>query len=114
MQCHANATCTNRAHEVRTHAHPCTPAAPIQAICECTSGYFGNGRECYDIDECAFTVDMLESEKSGKRREQIKKDTGACGRGTRCINTSGSFECRCLPGYAKILATDKYCVDLLV
>lgn len=81
--CHANATCVN---------------TKFKRTCRCKEGFFGNGEHCYDIDECVWDAEA---------RAQL----GGCGRGTRCINTPGSFRCDCLPGFAKI--DERNCLDLL-
>ncbi|RZC75752.1 hypothetical protein C5167_000195 [Papaver somniferum] len=48
--------------------------------CKCSKGYEGNPylpRGCQDVDEC--------------------KETRKCGKGVICINTQGSYYCRCPP-----------------
>nr|CAD2147540.1 unnamed protein product [Meloidogyne enterolobii] len=88
----------------------CSPNATCQsgkysAVCRCKEGFFGDGQDCYDIDECLMK-DNTNIEKKGK-----------CGRGTFCINLPGSFLCKCLPGFSPILDDKtengtKSCFDL--
>ncbi|KAI3965573.1 hypothetical protein MKX01_010530 [Papaver californicum] len=52
--------------------------------CNCSDGYTGNPYlGCQDIDEC---------------KENSNKNT-LCKKGTKCINTLGSYSCACPPGY---------------
>eukprot|EP01025_Chloroclados_australasicus_P003694 TRINITY_DN10886_c0_g1_i3.p1 TRINITY_DN10886_c0_g1~~TRINITY_DN10886_c0_g1_i3.p1 ORF type:complete len:594 (-),score=72.91 TRINITY_DN10886_c0_g1_i3:1060-2841(-) len=52
-------------------------------ICECPQGWEGNGTQCTDIDECAF---------SGNKK--------VCNQHNQhCRNTPGSYECYCDEGY---------------
>ncbi|KRX99975.1 Signal peptide, CUB and EGF-like domain-containing protein 2 [Trichinella pseudospiralis] len=67
--CHPDADCINE-----EHGHKCV----------CKKGYFGDGtNHCFDINEC----------------EPDDGKSYACSSGSRCINTAGSFQCNCLPGY---------------
>ena len=45
-------------------------------ICKCNWGFAGDGKNCYDIDECAHG--------------RVK-----CHHNAECINTEGSYECKC-------------------
>ncbi|KAF7633483.1 VWFC domain-containing protein [Meloidogyne graminicola] len=74
------------------------------STCQCKEGFFGDGHECYDIDECLINYNEHNQIRDG------------CGLGTFCINLPGSFICKCLPGFTKILddKTDngrKSCID---
>lgn len=77
--CHSNATCIN----MRT-----------SYTCSCNPGYYGDGKNCIDINECL--------EEGGKRGH-------FCRYNSKCVNTIGSYYCECLPGY---IHKDAYhCID---
>ncbi|KAM6429477.1 pro-epidermal growth factor [Rhynochetos jubatus] len=52
------------------------------AMCQCLKGFTRRGKSCYDVDECAVSVDRCNRNVSG------------------CINTEGGYVCKCLEGYA--------------
>ena len=58
--------------------------------CECAAGYFGNGCDCVDVNEC---------------------ETGDndCGANTVCVNTEGAYGCECASGYE--MNNSGACVD---
>ena len=58
-----------------------------QRLCQCRSGYEGNGGTCADIDEC-------------------QRGLANCGPRSRCTNRPGGFDCVCLPGYEGPGCTD--------
>nr|XP_056711002.1 pro-epidermal growth factor [Euleptes europaea] len=51
--------------------------------CLCRTGFTKEDKLCYDIDECAFNMDLCNQSMS------------------RCVNTEGSYLCRCLEGYTE-------------
>ncbi|KAJ8393239.1 hypothetical protein AAFF_G00063110 [Aldrovandia affinis] len=51
-----------------------------QFTCECSTGFTGDGRRCYDIDECRETPQV-------------------CGHRALCNNQPGTFRCECVDGY---------------
>eukprot|EP00920_Eleutheroschizon_duboscqi_P000952 GHVT01002361.1.p1 GENE.GHVT01002361.1~~GHVT01002361.1.p1 ORF type:complete len:956 (-),score=224.51 GHVT01002361.1:582-3449(-) len=71
----------------------CTPSVPVlgEAICICPPGFGGDGRRydlggrgCQDLNECMSPM------------------TNNCDPATQvCVNTLGSFECRCREGYER-------------
>ncbi|XP_029650275.1 protein kinase C-binding protein NELL1 isoform X1 [Octopus sinensis] len=63
--CHVNATCVN---------------LTTRYICQCKSGFHGNGTHCKDIDECVSV--------GGKHGHH-------CNGNTVCVNTIGSYRCQC-------------------
>ncbi|KAJ8392450.1 hypothetical protein AAFF_G00075750 [Aldrovandia affinis] len=58
----------------------CRPGQGNQFTCECAIGFTGDGKSCYDIDEC-------------RESPQI------CGRNAICINQPGSHRCECVEGF---------------
>ncbi|RDD36937.1 Fibrillin-2, partial [Trichoplax sp. H2] len=50
--------------------------------CKCNVGFSGNGRDCKDINEC-------------------KVEKNPCSNNALCINTIGSYQCKCLPGFTQ-------------
>ena len=48
-----------------------------------TPGYSGDGTTCVDIDEC-----------------DENKPTHNCAMAATCIDTDGSFDCQCKPGFS--------------
>nr|XP_060635073.1 pro-epidermal growth factor [Anolis sagrei ordinatus] len=53
------------------------------ATCQCQMGFVTEGQLCYDLDECASSVDQCNQSLS------------------MCINTEGSYFCECLVGYTE-------------
>ncbi|KAM5235202.1 nidogen-1 [Ctenodactylus gundi] len=58
----------------------CRPGPGTQFACECSIGFHGDGRTCYDIDEC------------------LEQPT-TCGSHAICNNQPGTFRCECVEGY---------------
>ncbi|XP_050530475.1 protein kinase C-binding protein NELL2-like isoform X2 [Daktulosphaira vitifoliae] len=79
--CHPNATCIN----LRT-THKCT----------CAVGYSGSGIECDDINEC--------SSIGGQNGHHCDANT------TICVNTPGSYTCKCREGYIPLNSFE--CIDV--
>ncbi|CAK6951779.1 nidogen-1 [Scomber scombrus] len=73
-----NACFTGR-HGCDTNA-VCRAGDGTQFTCECAAGFNGDGRTCYDIDEC---------------RENLQ----ICGPYSICNNQPGTFRCECEDGY---------------
>uniref|UniRef100_A0A667XJ18 Nidogen 1 n=1 Tax=Myripristis murdjan TaxID=586833 RepID=A0A667XJ18_9TELE len=63
----------------------CRPGEGLQFSCECTAGFTGDGRSCYDIDECRETPQV-------------------CGANAVCSNQPGTFRCQCASGF--VFASD--------
>uniref|UniRef100_A0A8C5P9T4 Nidogen 1 n=1 Tax=Leptobrachium leishanense TaxID=445787 RepID=A0A8C5P9T4_9ANUR len=85
--------CYSGTHSCDTNA-VCRPGQGNQFICECSSGFRGDGRSCYDIDEC-------------------QEQASICGSNALCNNHPGTFRCECNDGY-QFMADGKTCspVDL--
>ncbi|TMS11845.1 Nidogen-2 [Larimichthys crocea] len=69
--------CYAGTHDCDTTAQ-CIPQEGQAFQCQCATGYRGDGRNCYDIDECS---------------------SSPCHISARCINGLGSFQCQCQPGF---------------
>ncbi|MGH0187339.1 UNVERIFIED_CONTAM: hypothetical protein FKN15_024551 [Acipenser sinensis] len=112
--------CYEGTHECDMTAQ-CIPGEGTQYQCRCATGYRGDGRNCYDMDECAEGLSSCGSHslcvnlqgshhcecQSGYHftvdgRTCIDIDECAsprCDPHATCFNTPGSFHCRCVPGY---------------
>ncbi|MGH0135079.1 UNVERIFIED_CONTAM: hypothetical protein FKN15_013459 [Acipenser sinensis] len=71
--------CFTGTHRCDTNA-ACRPGQGNQFTCECTAGFRGDGRTCYDVDEC-------------------RESPTICGNNAVCNNQPGTFRCECLEGY---------------
>ncbi|XP_072545091.1 nidogen-2 isoform X2 [Salminus brasiliensis] len=71
--------CYSGNHDCDTTAQ-CLPGEGSSFSCQCATGYTGDGRSCYDVDECAEGLSL-------------------CGSHSECVNLPGSHTCRCLSGY---------------
>ncbi|MED6244828.1 hypothetical protein ATANTOWER_025279 [Ataeniobius toweri] len=71
--------CFTGRHGCDTNA-VCRPGQGNEFTCQCASGFNGDGRTCYDIDEC-------------RENPQI------CGPNSICNNQPGTFRCECEDGY---------------
>ncbi|MCI4383277.1 hypothetical protein PGIGA_G00024480 [Pangasianodon gigas] len=71
--------CYTGRHGCDTNA-VCHPGEGNQFTCQCASGFTGDGRTCYDIDECAETPQI-------------------CGAYAICNNHPGTFRCECMDGF---------------
>ncbi|XP_018118630.1 nidogen-1 isoform X3 [Xenopus laevis] len=117
--------CYIGAHNCDTNA-VCRPAQGNQYICECTSGFRGDGRTCYAVERtinhcltgthncdiaerahCIYTggssyICACLSGYSGDGRvcEDVDEcETSQCHPDAVCYNIPGSFSCHCKPGY---------------
>ncbi|XP_024150167.1 nidogen-2 isoform X2 [Oryzias melastigma] len=83
--------CYSGNHDCDTTAM-CIPQEDQNYECQCATGYGGDGRNCYDIDECAEGV-------------------SSCGEHSECLNLPGSHRCHCIRGFE--FANDgRTCVDI--
>ncbi|XP_008305030.1 nidogen-1 [Stegastes partitus] len=71
--------CFTGRHGCDTNA-VCRAGEGTQFTCQCAAGFNGDGRTCYDIDEC-------------RENPQI------CGPNAICNNQPGTFRCECEDGY---------------
>uniref|UniRef100_H3ASA9 Nidogen 1 n=1 Tax=Latimeria chalumnae TaxID=7897 RepID=H3ASA9_LATCH len=71
--------CYTGAHGCDTNA-ACRPGEGNRFTCECTTGFHGDGRTCYDVDEC-------------------RENPSICGSNAVCNNQPGTFRCECVEGY---------------
>jgi len=131
--------CDADINECGLMTHECDPSFGIctntegSYSCECKHGYIGNGLlgECVEIDDCAnspcehgkctdegdyaYSCDCDPGWKDKKCDYDLNECQSEQGRSHgchiagRCVNTPGSFYCRCVSGYAG----DGYtCTDL--
>ncbi|XP_045910146.1 nidogen-2 isoform X4 [Micropterus dolomieu] len=78
-------------HDCDTTAQ-CIPLEGQAFQCQCATGYRGDGRNCYDIDECA-------------------EGLSSCGAHAYCINLPGSHRCQCQSGF-EFGYDGRTCVDI--
>ncbi|KAM9334126.1 nidogen-2 [Symphorus nematophorus] len=78
-------------HDCDTTAQ-CIPLEGQAFQCQCATGYRGDGRNCYDIDECA-------------------EGLTSCGAHAQCMNLPGSHRCQCQRGY-ELGFDGRTCVDV--
>ncbi|KAL0983660.1 hypothetical protein UPYG_G00130910 [Umbra pygmaea] len=71
--------CFTRRHGCDVNA-VCRPQQGTHFTCQCAAGFTGDGRSCYDIDEC-------------------RVDHHVCGTHSVCNNQPGTFRCECDSGY---------------
>ncbi|KAK2824085.1 hypothetical protein Q5P01_021260 [Channa striata] len=71
--------CFTGRHGCDTNA-VCRPGQGNQFTCQCAAGFNGDGRTCYDIDEC-------------------RENPLICGSHAICNNQPGTFRCECEDGY---------------
>ncbi|XP_041959120.1 nidogen-1-like isoform X1 [Alosa sapidissima] len=83
--------CFTGRHGCDTNAM-CRPGEGTQFTCECASGFTGDGRACYDIDECRETPQI-------------------CGRHAICSNQPGTFRCECMDGF-QFASDGRTCVEV--
>ncbi|KAK5891419.1 hypothetical protein CgunFtcFv8_018674 [Champsocephalus gunnari] len=111
--------CYSGSHDCDTTAQ-CLPQEGQAFQCQCATGYRGDGRNCYDIDECAEGLSSCGAHAqcmnlAGSHRCQCQSgyefgfdgrtcvdidecSSSPCHVGARCINGLGSFQCQCQPG----------------
>ncbi|XP_068612657.1 nidogen-2 [Brachionichthys hirsutus] len=78
-------------HDCDTTAQ-CIPLEGQAFQCQCATGYRGDGRNCYDVDECS-------------------EGLSSCGAHTQCVNLPGSHRCQCLSGF-EFGFDGRTCVDV--
>uniref|UniRef100_A0A8C8GSY6 Nidogen-1 n=1 Tax=Oncorhynchus tshawytscha TaxID=74940 RepID=A0A8C8GSY6_ONCTS len=83
--------CFTGRHGCDTNA-ACRPGEGVQFTCKCSTGFTGDGRQCYDIDECRETPEI-------------------CGSHTVCNNQPGTFRCECVDGF-QFASNGKTCVEM--
>ncbi|KAK5847688.1 hypothetical protein PBY51_016796 [Eleginops maclovinus] len=83
--------CYSGSHDCDTTAQ-CLPQGGQDFQCKCATGYRGDGRNCYDIDECS-------------------EGLNSCGAHAQCMNLAGSHRCQCQSGY-EFGFDGRTCVDI--
>ena len=67
--------------------------------CTCNDGFLVDGSgSCQDIDECVFIRQFI----GRQMMRSLGFSTASCTANSECVNTVGSYFCRCLPGYESI------------
>ncbi|VDN55122.1 unnamed protein product [Dracunculus medinensis] len=110
----------------------------INGICQCKSGWAGDGKFCVDINECFGEPSICGphsacensagsyscqcdigyiSDENGKCMDMDECAEGVviCGGGKNssvCVNIDGGYECRCAPGYTGNPDSPHGCVDV--
>ena len=79
-ECDLNALCSNM---------------PGDYNCTCADGYFGDGFECLDNDECG--IDAITNTTSGITDDQWGLND--CDRNAECSNLPGDYNCTCISGF---------------
>ncbi len=122
--------CASTKNPCSQHA-TCTGTDSLEVVCACKTGYSGDGKVCFDLDECTLDTDgcspiadCTNSEGSftctcasgysgdGKTCTDVDEctlGTGGCDLAADCSNTVGSHTCACKPGYA---GDGKTCTDV--
>ncbi|VDN04457.1 unnamed protein product [Thelazia callipaeda] len=110
----------------------------VGGLCQCKSGWAGDGKSCMDINECFGEPSVCGAhaicentpgsytcqcnigyifDNNGKCIDMDECSEGiiVCGGGKNssiCVNTDGGYECRCAPGYAGNPGSSHGCVDV--
>ncbi|XP_012665796.1 pro-epidermal growth factor [Otolemur garnettii] len=72
-------------------AHAWCVSQGENATCQCMKGFAGDGKLCFDIDECELGVPVCPSPSS------------------QCVNTNGGYVCQCSEGYQ---GDGVHCLDI--
>ncbi|XP_062863770.1 nidogen-2 [Trichomycterus rosablanca] len=83
--------CYSGNHDCDTTAQ-CVPGEQQEFTCVCATGFTGDGRNCYDVDECA-------------------EGLSSCGSHSQCVNLPGSHSCQCQSGY-EFVHDARTCTDI--
>ncbi|RXN01624.1 Nidogen-1 [Acipenser ruthenus] len=83
--------CFTGTHRCDTNA-ACRPGQGNRFTCECAAGFRGDGRTCYDVDEC-------------------RESPTICGNNAVCNNQPGTFRCECHEGY-QFADDGQTCIDI--
>ena len=102
--------------------------------CHCKKGYYGNGQDCYNVNECvtgehdchenALCIDKIGSYscpcKHGYKKEGTKcidideceEGLSNCQQNSECRNRNGTFDCQCKKGFVKRNSISNICDDI--
>ena len=102
--------------------------------CYCKKGYYGNGQDCYNVNECitgehdchenALCIDKIGSyscpckhgyKEEGKKCidiDECEEGLSNCQHNSVCRNLNGTFECQCKQGFGRRGSVSNICDDI--